>query len=999
MRKPLIILLFFGCYWVSGQGVSYPFDTYDRAQIFYQQQDYANAWNAWTLYNPVHKPSAEEEKSYKILASSLRLNTPGTEKKLKTFLLDFPTSWYGVSIPFDLANYYFDNERYSYALKWFRKVKERDVPNPLLPKYYFNKGYTQFLKKQYKSAQTLLENVKNHPEYESDAHYYLGHIAYQLEDYDSASQSFGKVSNPNQQNDLGYFKVDMNFKLGRFEEAISLGTAELNRSQDNRSELSKIIGESYFNLKQYKEALPYLLAYEGKNKKWSNVDFYQLGYTHYHLGAYEKAVDQFNKIIGKSSALAQNAYYFLGYCYLETKKNTAARNAFRSAARMNFDATVKEDAFFQYAKLSYQLGNPYEAPQQVLGQFLERYPDHSEQGLIKELLVDSYTTLGNYKEAIRLLNDGGLFKDNATLQKVFFLQGYKSYQQGNYREAARYFDQAASKNDNPLLQLRAVYWMAQSHYQYNDFEKALEHYETFEKPIDAKETPEWPAFYYNKAYAFFKIKRYPEAIAAFEQQLTEASFKNRDWQRDLYLRLGDAYFANKQYWPAMENYNKAIALNEAKSSYALYQKAISYGFVDRNPQKIENLELLIASKVKHKLVDDALYALASTQAGQGNTAAAIANYDKLLTEHPKSPYSSRALLNKGLILYNQENLSEATALMRRLVLQYPKSAVAQQGLNTLREIAVESGTVADFTRWLRDNRIQQFSTNELEKTAFEAAEKKFLDNKKKQAEKLLEEYVQAHPQGANSLAAHFYLGEISFENEDWTSAIAAYAKVIDSENEYTEKALVRSAMASVNSQQTETAIPLWERLETTANFEENKRYAAFNLMRAYYDAETYDKAIAQTEKVLAMHKISEQVKWDAYEILAHAAMQQKDSLKAQPAFAVLEKAPKDQLAAEALYFKAFLQYRDRAFEASNTTIAIIAKQYSSAGLWSAKSLLLMARNFYRLDDAFQALFILDSLIENFKQYPGIVSASEKLKATIKAKEAEKNESITNEAKQ
>jgi len=288
MKKPLIILLFFGCYWASGQDVSYPFDTYDRAQIFYQQEDYANAWNAWTLYNPMQKPSAEEEKSYKILASSLRLNTPGTEKKLKTFLLDFPTSWYGVSIPFDLANYYFDNERYSYALKWFRKVKERDVPKPLLPKYYFNKGYTQFLKKQYKSAQTLLENVKNHPEYESDAHYYLGHIAYQLEDYDRASQSFGKVSNPNQQNDLGYFRVDMNFKLGRFEEAISLGTAELNRSQENRSELSKIIGESYFNLKQYKEALPYLLAYEGKNKKWSNVDFYQLGYTHYHLGTYER---------------------------------------------------------------------------------------------------------------------------------------------------------------------------------------------------------------------------------------------------------------------------------------------------------------------------------------------------------------------------------------------------------------------------------------------------------------------------------------------------------------------------------------------------------------------------------------------------------------------------------------------------------------------------------------------------------------------------------------
>jgi hypothetical protein len=36
-------------------------------------------------------------------------------------------------------------------------------------------------------------------------------------------------------------------------------------------ELSKIIGgESYFNLKQYDKAVPYLAAYKGKKGRWNN---------------------------------------------------------------------------------------------------------------------------------------------------------------------------------------------------------------------------------------------------------------------------------------------------------------------------------------------------------------------------------------------------------------------------------------------------------------------------------------------------------------------------------------------------------------------------------------------------------------------------------------------------------------------------------------------------------------------------------------------------------
>ena len=58
------------------------------------------------------------------------------------------------------------------------------------------------------------------------------------------------------------------------------------------------------------------------------------------------------------------------------------------------------------------------------------------------------------------------------------------------------------------------------------------------------------------------------------------------YQRDTYLRMGDCHFALKQYWPAMENYNISIALDQKLGAYPNFQKAISYGFVDRNSKNI-----------------------------------------------------------------------------------------------------------------------------------------------------------------------------------------------------------------------------------------------------------------------------------------------------------------------------------------------------------------------------------------------------------------------------
>ncbi|MGS0747666.1 tetratricopeptide repeat protein [Halpernia sp. GG3] len=90
---------------------------------------------------------------------------------------------------------------------------------------------------------------------------------------------------------------------------------------------------------------------------------------------YDEAVSYYNQLINSDSPTAQNAYYQLGNAYLEVGKKQEALSAFRSSSEMTYDKNVKELAFLQYAKLSYDIGNPFESAPIVIQKFVKKYPE------------------------------------------------------------------------------------------------------------------------------------------------------------------------------------------------------------------------------------------------------------------------------------------------------------------------------------------------------------------------------------------------------------------------------------------------------------------------------------------------------------------------------------------------------------------------------------------------------------------------------------------------
>lgn len=483
---------------------------YQKALQLYNSQQYLASQN---LFNQINKTTDDENVqsncAFYIANAAIRLNQQNADVLMERFVEDYPTSTKRNTAFVDVAEYYFTNGKYAYAQKWYAKVDEGSLARADKEAYNFNNGYASFTTKNYKDARKYLTRVETSQKYGSQAKYYLGFMSYEGDDYDGANKYFEQVGDEEKYKEkLSYYQADLNFKLGKFDKAIALAKSKLETSDRNEvSELNKIIGESYFNLEKYDEAIPYLTDYNGKKGKWSNTDYYQLGYAYYKQKDYDKAISEFNKIVSADNSVAQNAYYHLGESYVNVGKKQEALNAFRNASQMDYDLKIQEDAWLNYAKISYQIGNAYQSVPQVLNGYLEKYPNTQYKEEVEGLLIDSYITSKNYKEALVLLKNKNSFESKVAYQKVAFYRGLELFNDSKYQDAEDLFDSSLKEQQDQKYTARATFWKAETDYNLTNYDDALIGFKQFAQQSGASETVEYENLDYNIAYTYFKQKK------------------------------------------------------------------------------------------------------------------------------------------------------------------------------------------------------------------------------------------------------------------------------------------------------------------------------------------------------------------------------------------------------------------------------------------------------------------------------------------------------------
>ena len=946
--------------------------------------------------NANNKTRLKENADYYEAMCAIRLDQKDADQKVLTFADTYPNSIKKNKAYFNVGNYYFANKKAPYALKWYSKVNPEALSLDNKKELNFKMGYAFIVTRNLDLAKSKFIPLINDPKYGNDSRYYFGYISYKQEDYEVAEKTLEEIADDEAyKSEVTYYLLDISFKAGRFKKSIDVGLKLLKNSKPKEvSEISKIIGESYFNLKKYKDAIAYLRVYKGKKGKWNNTDYYQLGYAYFKQKDFKNAANNFNKIIDQKNNVSQKAYYNLGECYIYLDKKSEALNAFKSASEMTFDLKVKEDATLNYAKLSYEEGNPFKSVAEVLQDFLTSYPKSTSYDEINTLVVTSYLYQQDYQGALDYLKKKKSKQNQILSYEVSYYRAIQLFNLNKYKEALPYFKEG-KKAAETAINLIALYWSAETNYRLGNYQVGLEEFMNFKK-IAPRTIEEYQLIDYNIGYSYFKLKAYEAAAVAFEN-FVETKQNDGVLNDDATIRMGDSFFATKAYQKSISAYKKIVDSYGASADYAQYQIAMSHGFLENNIDKINALESLLNNFELSNFRDDALFQLGNTYSIVKDNESAHLAYNKLFQNFPKSSYIARTLLRDGLLFYNDNENKKALKNYKEIVAKYPNSTEAKEAVSNAKNVYIDLGTIDEYAKWVKGISFINITDADLDNTTYVAAENKLLENNVSKATEGFKKYILAFPEGLHALQANFYLAQLLVKEGLEKEAISNYQYVINQpQSEFSEQALDKLSQILLEEEDWATAIPLLERLEEEANLPLNILYAQSNLMKGYYQSEEFSKAVAYAEKILLQDKIDATVEYDAKIIIARAAFQSEDYPKAEEFYTEVERNANGELKAEALYFSAYFLNKKKQYEISNTTIQRITSDFSTYKYWGAKSFIIMAKNYYALEnsDPYQATYILENIIKNFPQFEDVINDAKNELKKIKLKESKTNNSIT-----
>jgi tol-pal system protein YbgF len=171
----------------------------------------------------------------------------------------------------------------------------------------------------------------------------------------------------------------------------------------------------------------------------------------------------------------------------------------------------------------------------------------------------------------------------------------------------------------------------------------------------------------------FSMRQLRSKLELAEQRIQRLSVKVKGVRREGSSVKTAVTVSSPSVMPSMAAYNEQ----------GLYKRAF---------QAMQKHDYVLSTKLFTQLLEqypqgqfsaNALYWIGEIYLAQGNLVQAATSFDALLVRYPLSHKIPGAMLKKARILQQQGSHQEATALLQRLVKQYPSSSAAKLASNML----------------------------------------------------------------------------------------------------------------------------------------------------------------------------------------------------------------------------------------------------------------------------------------------------------------------------
>jgi tetratricopeptide (TPR) repeat protein len=953
---------------------------YRKALELYRQENYGAAEKMFDLFLnrlPEKQNLQAENAAYYAANCAVKLQQSDALVRLSRFLSHYPESVWISAVKFSVGSAYFNNRRYSQALKVFDEINKNKLNLQQQHAYAYEKGYCLLKRNKTADAMSLFQQVMHtQSPYAAPAAYYYGYTQYVLKNYDAALSAFSLIKDdPRFRKTIPIYLMQIYYRHQQFEKVVSLGKKYLPQAQYSlKTEMNRLMANSFFEMGHYAGALPYFVAYEKQLR--SNIppeEAYRMGLVYFKNQKYVEAVFPFQRATDAGNKkVAQSAWYYLAQCYLKTARPSQAQNAFVSAYRMDKTSQTGIQALLAYAEVSIRQKGDRNHDAVSLVQELVNNPQVSavQRSQAAALLAQLYVNTHNNLAALSSIERAGVKQKSlqAAYQKLAFTQAADFYAQRRFARALTYFKKAAKYAADRETYLKSLYWQASCYYRLRQYTRAAQAYKLFLSSRNAFRSPLYVPAYYDLAYAYFKQKNYPQALAWFKRFLNQ-HYSNSAMTTDAQLRVADSYTLLEQYAKAHVWYGKVIAAHARQSDYALYEEAFCYGAQTLFPQKIKSLQRLVQQYPHSPYYTRALYDLATTYATILNQPRqGIAYFQRIVKEKPTSSYARMARVKMGLLYYKNNQYDKAIQELKAVIAAYPASGEARVALSTLESIYKDKGEPAAYFAYARTLHFVQISKSQEDSLTFAVGEDAYLAGNCAKAEQSLKKYLQQFPQGGFLVKSWHYLAACYGRRKDTTESLKYLKKIIAwPENDFTLPSLVKAARMEYARRNYSQAAAFYSKVEKITEDPSLKLEAVDGQMRSDFLLGKLTVAARAASKLLRMPEVSEDQTVYAHFVLAKAAWKAGNMPVAQHEFSITDHLSKGFRGAESKYYLAHMHFKSKQYDEAEKTVYALSDQYPGEMYWVAKGFILLADVYVAKGNVFQARETLKSIIAN---YPG-----------------------------
>ena len=910
-----------------------------------------------------------EAEYYRSLAA-LNLFNPDAEYRMVSFIRTHPESPRINEAYLALGDYFYQNRNYRKAVTYYEEVNRQELSQDKLPEYFFRLGYSHFIRGDKSRALLMFSEIKDiDTEYTPPALYYFSHIAYEQQMYQTAMEGFRRLQDDETFGSVVPFYIVQILYLEKdYDQILRIAPELINSAGKERAvELYRFIGDAWYNKGNFREALPYLEKFATGTIISAREDKYQLAYCYYKTGDLDKAIPLLREIQSRNDLLSQNIWYILGDCYLQKGDKKRAQFGFSEASKMDFDRKIKEDALFNYAKITYETSySPFGEAIGSFQKYIEIYPGSDRIQEAYNYLVSTYLQAKNYRAALASL-DRIRSKDSrleTAYQRVAFYRGLELFNNMELEAAVNTFDKSLKyERYDRQLKARAVYWKGEANYRLGNYEDAKTDYTEFMAVPGSALLGESQLVRYNLGYALYNLNDYTGALSQLKTFESNVVNVRSEVMADARNRIGDCYYITTSYPEAITYYDKVIDFGKIDADYAMFQKGFSLGLMNDERGKVDVLTLLITRYPASAYIPNAVFERGRAYLVLNEFNKGEADFNNVINTYQTTPFVPRAMVQLGLLYYNLGQNDKAITQFKKVIENFKSTPESRYAMTGLKNAYIEINDVDAYFAYLKT--IQGYGDiNMAEKDSllYASGENLYITGNYDRAAEIFRNYMNQFPEGIFLQNTRFYLAESLNATGKKEEALKLYAEVISApNNQFTEQSLITAAAISIDIEDYASSLKYYEMLEKAAGSSENKIIALRGELRSAFELGDAQKTISAADKITNGVNIPEELFREAVFMRAKANYSLNNFDAALSDFRKIATEVASIEGAESKYRVAELLYRRDQVAESEKIINEFIDQNTPHQYWMARIFILLADISMKKGDALQARATLQSL--------------------------------------